>query len=417
VFQAGLAVFTAGSLACSLAPGLPWLIGFRVAQGVGASMLNPVALSILTITFTEPRQRARAIGVWGGAFGLSLALGPVLGGSLVAAAGWRSVFWINLPFGVAAIALTALVIPESRAERPRRPDPVGQTLVIVALVAIAYAIVEGAHRGYGSPLIVGLFAVGAGASAAMAVYERRRDEPLIDPVFFRSVPFTGSVIAAVAGFVAFSGYLFLNTLYLQDARGYSAMHAGLVTLPVAVATAIGSPVSGRMTAAHGPRRPLVAAGCLMAVAAVLLTRVSPTTQLWFPIVAGVLFGAGFGLVNAPITNSAVSGMPRAQAGVSAAISSTGRQIGNSLGVAVLGSVIAAHGTAHGGFTSASHVGWCVIGGCGVLIASIGLATTTRRALASAERVGAGLSAEADEADDAAAANPPQSRDRLSPVAA
>jgi EmrB/QacA subfamily drug resistance transporter len=390
VFQAGLAVFTLSSLACSLAPGLAWLVGFRAMQGVGASMLNPVALSILTNTFTEPKERARAIGIWGGMFGLSLALGPVLGGLLVAVAGWRSVFWINLPFGAAAIVLSRLLIPESRAERARRVDPIGQVLVVVALVSTVYGIIEGLRHGFGA------LTLGAVAFAALAAYETRRDQPLIDPAFFRSVPFTGSVIAAIAGFVAFSGYLFLNTLYLQDARGYSPLHAGVATVPMALATAVGSPISGRMTAAFGPRRPLVAAGCLVAAAAVLLTRVTSATDPVLPVVVGVVFGAGFGLVNAPITNNAVSGMPRSQAGVSAAISSTGRQVGNSLGVAVLGSIVSAHGTEPGagtGFTSASHIGWWVVVGCGLVIASLGALTTTRRAVATAERVGARFGAE------------------------
>ena len=132
-FQVGLALFTLGSLLCSLAPGLGWLVAFRMLQAVGGSMLNPVAMSIITNTFTEPAERARAIGVWGGVFGLSMAMGPVLGGVLVDAVGWRGVFWVNIPVGIAAFALTALFVPESKAPRPRRPDPFGQLLVIAGL--------------------------------------------------------------------------------------------------------------------------------------------------------------------------------------------------------------------------------------------------------------------------------------------
>ena len=154
IFQVGLATFTLGSLLCSLAPGLGWLVVFRMLQAVGGSMMNPVAVSIIANTFTDPRERARAIGVWGGVFGLSIALGPVLGGVLTDSVGWRGIFWVNIPVGVAAIVLTALFVPESRAARPRRVDPVGQGLVIVALASATYAIIEGPRSGWLSPLIL-----------------------------------------------------------------------------------------------------------------------------------------------------------------------------------------------------------------------------------------------------------------------
>ncbi|WP_405952986.1 MFS transporter [Streptomyces prunicolor] len=388
VFQAGLVLFTVGSLACSLAPSLGWLIAFRVTQGLGASMLNPVALSIITHAFPDPRERARAIGLWGTTVGLSLAAGPVVGGLLVASAGWRSIFWINIPIGVAALVLTAMFVPESRAAAPRRPDPVGQVLVVTLLTSLIFAIIEGSHRGYGSTPIVALFALAAGAAVALPGYERRRQQPLVDPVFFRSVPFAGSFVAAVTAFLVLSGFLFLNTLYLQDVRGCSALQAGLLTMPMAVGTALASPLSGRLTAARGPRPPLIAAGLLIAAAALTLTTLTPTTPWAILLVAYVLLGIGFGLVNAPITSTAVAGMPRAQAGVSAAITTTGRQVGNNLGVAVLGSIVTARTRAPGGagFATASHPGWWILAVGGLVITAIGLATTTARALATAGRV-------------------------------
>ncbi|MFC1433764.1 MFS transporter [Streptacidiphilus sp. N1-3] len=390
VFQAGLALFTVGSLLCSLAPGLSWLVAFRVVQGLGASMLNPVALSIITSTFPDARQRARAIGVWGATVGVSLTLGPVVGGLLVGSAGWRAVFWINIPVGLLALALSAVLIPESKAATARRRDPVGQVLVLTVLASLIFAIIEGSHRGYGSALIVGLLLLAAIAAVALPLYERRRGQPLVDPAFFRSIPFTGAFITAVTAFLALSGFLFLNTLYLQDVRGYSALEAGLLTVPMAVGTAIASTVSGRLTATHGPRPPLVAAGVLVAAGAVLLTGLSPGTAQPLLLVAYLLFGCGFGLVNAPITSMAVAGMPPAQAGVSAAITTTARQIGNSLGVAVLGSIVTAHarGPLHQGFTSASHLAWWILAGCGALIAALGILTTTARATAGAARIAA-----------------------------
>ncbi|MFC1407017.1 MULTISPECIES: MFS transporter [Streptacidiphilus] len=388
VFQTGLALFTTGSLACSLAPSLGWLIAFRIVQGLGASMLNPVALSIITHAFPDPRERARAIGLWGTTVGLSLAAGPVVGGLLVASAGWRSIFWINIPIGLAALALAAVIVPESRAAAPRRPDPVGQLLVVTVLGSLIFAIIEGSRQGYGSAPIIGLFLLAGVAATALPGYERRREQPLIDPAFFRSVPFTGSFLVAVTAFVVLSGFLFLNTLYLQQVRGCSALHAGLLTVPMAAGIALASPLSGRLTATRGPRLPLVAAGLLITAATLTLTGLTATTPWAVLLTAYVLLGIGFGLVNAPITSSAVAGMPRAQAGVSAAITTTGRQVGNNLGVAVLGSIVAARtaGAGHAGLAAASHPGWWILAASGLLIAATGLAITTRRATATATRV-------------------------------
>ncbi len=259
-FQAGLAVFTAGSLLCSLAPGLGWLVAFRMVQAVGGSMLNPVAMSIITNTFTDRRERARAIGVWGAVFGLSMALGPVAGGALVDSVGWRGIFWVNIPVGIAAIVLCALFVPESKADRARRPDPVGQVLLIVLLAALTYAIIEGPARGWGSPLIAGLFGLAAVALAVFVPYELRRTEPLLNPRFFGSAPFAGATVIAVIAFAALGGFLFLNTLYLQDVRGFSALTAGLYLLPMAATMAACAVLSGRLVAARGARIPLVVSG-------------------------------------------------------------------------------------------------------------------------------------------------------------
>lgn len=377
VFQAGLALFTAGSLLCGVAPGLGWLIAFRMVQAAGGSMLNPVAMSIITNTFTEPRERARAIGVWGGVVGLSMALGPVLGGALVAGLGWRSIFWVNVPVGLAAIVLAALFVPESRADRPRRADPVGQVLVLLLLASITYGIIEGPAAGWGSPLIVGCFALGAAALAGLLAYESRRADPLLELRFFRSVPFSGATVIAVCAFGALAGFLFLNTLYLQDVRGLSALHAGLYTLPMALLTAIVAPLSGRLLGARGPRLPLILAGSGIALAMLPLTRLTADTPVWLLFGAYAIFGFGFGMVNAPITNTAVSGMPRAQAGVAAAIASTSRQVGTALGVAVVGAAVVSglDGASAGHFATASRAGWWILFGCGVAVLALGVATT------------------------------------------
>jgi EmrB/QacA subfamily drug resistance transporter len=391
-FQTGLVLFTLGSLLCSLAPGLGWLVAFRMLQAVGGSMLNPVAMSIITNTFTEPAERARAIGIWGGVVGISMALGPVAGGILVTSVGWRGIFWVNIPVGLAALILTALFVPESRAPHARRLDPVGQLLVIVALASLTYAIIEGPHDGWSSARIIGFFALAAAAVIGVALYEPRRDEPLIDLRFFRSAPFSGATIIAVCAFAALGGFLFLNTLYLQDVRDYSALHAGLYTLPMAVMTVIFAPLSGRIVGVRGPRLPLLAAGAAITISGLMMIRLTSTTSMSWLIVAYVIFGIGFGLVNAPITNTAVSGMPRTQAGVAAAIASTSRQVGSSLGVAVVGSAVlsALAGTFRLGFADASHVGWLIIAGCGCAVLVVGAITSGRWARGTAERTASKL---------------------------
>ena len=252
VFQAGLIIFTFGSLPCSLAPDLGWLIGARAVQAVGGSMLNPVAMSIITNVFTEPRERARAIGVWGGVVGISLGVGPIVGGFLVETVGWRGIFWINIPIGLVAVVLTALFVPESRAVRARRPDVVGQALVIVVLATATYAIIEAPRLGWVSTDTVALAIVAVVGVIALVLYESRRRDPLLEIRFFRSIPFAGATLIAVFAFASFTGFLFLNTLYLQDVRGLSPIRAGLCTLPMAVVMLVAAPVSGRLVASRGP---------------------------------------------------------------------------------------------------------------------------------------------------------------------
>jgi EmrB/QacA subfamily drug resistance transporter len=391
-FQAGLGLFTLGSLLCSLAPGLGWLVAFRALQAVGGSMLNPIAMSIVTNTFTDRAERARAIGIWGAVFGISLALGPVLGGALVTSVGWRGIFWVNIPVGIAAIILTALFVPESRAPRARRVDPVGQVLVIVLLASLTYGIIEGPGAGWSSARILGCFALAAAALAGLVGYEPRRSEPLLDLRFFRSAPFSGATVIAVCAFAALGGFLFLNTLYLQDVRGYSALHAGLFLLPMAAMTVLLAPLAGRIVAARGPRLPLLAAGIATTAGGIMLTRLGLHTSFSYLIASYVVFGIGGGLVNAPITNTAVSGMPVSQAGVAAGIASTSRQVGSALGVAVAGSSVlsALHGSLRLGFVDASRVGWWIIAGCGAAILVFGLVTSGRWARDTAERTAASL---------------------------
>ncbi|TAM88960.1 MAG: DHA2 family efflux MFS transporter permease subunit [Jatrophihabitans sp.] len=387
-FQVGLAVFTLGSLLCSLAPDLRWLVAFRVLQAVGGSMLNPVAMSIISNVFTDARERAMAIGVWGGVFGLSMGLGPIVGGVLTESFSWRAIFWINLPIGLAAIVLTARFVPESRAERSRRLDLVGQALVALVLAATTYALIEAPRAGWVSAQTLGLLAVGVVAAVGLVRYEAHRSEPLIDPRFFRSLPFSAASAIAVCGMAAFGGFLFVNTLYLQDVRGYSPLIAGVCTLPLAVFTTVLAPLSGRITGTHGPRVPMLVGGTGMALGGALLWGAGAGTALTRVLAAYVLFAIGFGMLNAPITNTAVSGMPRSQAGVAAAVASTSRQVGAALGVAVVGSVLnsATGGSLVEQFRAAGDACWLVVAGLGVLVVLTARASTGMRARASVARV-------------------------------
>jgi EmrB/QacA subfamily drug resistance transporter len=377
-FRTGLAVFVLGSLLCAAAPSLGLLITARVLQAIGGSMLNPVAISIVRNVFEDPRERAQAIGVWGAMIGISMALGPVLGGALVDSVGWRWVFLVNIPVGLVALALTAAYVPESKAPHPRRIDPVGQVLVALALASLTYAIIEGPSTGWGSPEILGLFAVAAISFIALTAYELHREEPLIEVRFFRSAPFSGASAIAICAFAALGGFLLLNTLYLQDVRGLSPFEAGLYTLPMAAVVLVSAPLSGRVVGRHGSRPSLVIGGIALMASALMLTRLSPTTSHGYLIVSYIVFGLGFGLLNPPITNTAVSGMPPSQAGVAAAVASTSRQVGQTLGVAVLGAL--AGGTVAGalgrGFADATHSSWWIIFGLGVVVLLLAVLTTT-----------------------------------------
>src|SRR5205807_4727018 len=262
--------------------------------------------------------------------GLSMALGPVVGGALVDSVSWRAVFFVNVPIGLLAIALTAAFVPKSRADRPRRLDPVGQLLVIAGLASLTYAIIEGPRSGWTSAEILGLFGLSIACFVAVVPYELRREEPLLEMRFFRSAPFAGASAIAICTFAGMGGFLFLNTLYLQAVRGVSPLDAGLYMLPMAGMLLLFSPVSGRVLGRWGARWPMVLAAIAMIAAALMLTSLRPGTTTGYLFGAYFVFGVSMGLVNPPITYTAVSGMPGAQAGVAAAVASTSRQVGITL---------------------------------------------------------------------------------------
>jgi EmrB/QacA subfamily drug resistance transporter len=389
VFQAGLAAFGLGSLLCGLAPGIGWLIAARALQGAGGTMLNPVALAIVANAFPHPAERARAIGVFGSVSGLSLALGPIIGGALVGGLGWRYVFWVNVPIAAVTIVCTALFVPESRADRARRFDPVGQALVLLVLGCVVYAIVSAGRLGWTSPVVGGLLAVAGAGLLGIFAYEPRRTDPLLELRLFRSVPFSAAIGMALFALCGFGAFLFVTTQYLQDVRGLPALTAGLCLLPVGALVVVLSPVTGRLVAARGPRLPLVIAGAALALGGGASALLGPATSLVAVLAVYLLFGIFLGTVNPPITNTAVSGMPRSMAGLAGSLASAGRQAGTTLGVAIAGTV-AGPVLARGGaaYTAAEHRVWWMVAGLGTGIVVLGLLSTGSRAAGTAGRAAA-----------------------------
>jgi EmrB/QacA subfamily drug resistance transporter len=382
VFQVGLAVFTAASALCSLAPDLRWLIAFRVLQAVGGCMLNPVAVSIISSVFPDKADRARAIAVWVGMFGLGMALGPTVGGVLIAAVGWRGIFWVNVPVGLCGIALTSKFVPESRASDARRPDSIAQGLVVVILGALVYTIIEGAYTDWRAATIQAVFIVACVAVAVLVAWELRRKEPLIELRHFRDRSFIAAVMIGVCAFADLGGFLFLTSLYLQDVRGSTVIHAGLQLLPTAAAMAVCPSLAAWAAARTGsPRLPLLIGGLALMLSTYLMARLGGSTAESQLLLTFGLFGVGMGLVNSQISVAAVAGMPASQAGLASGIASTSRQVGQALGVAVSGSMLTAqaHGVMHRGFILTSPLAWHLLFGCASAVVICGLLTTRARA--------------------------------------
>ena len=380
MLQVGLALFVLGSWLCTLAPSLSWLVAARVIQGIGASGMNPAALGIITSTITSPARRARAIGIWDAAYGLSMVAGPLAGGALTRIAGWRAVFDPGIVAGLAALALTGLVAPESRAARPRRPDPVGQVLVTVVLAALAIAIIQGPGWGWRAPRTAALGVLVLVMVAVLLRAETRRPDPLIQFALFRRASFTGACLMGTCGIAALAGAGFLSSMYLQDARSMSALHAALAIWPMPAAMAACAPLAGIFIARRGSRIPAVAAGTALAASSLALTRLTGSSCPAFTVtVAYALFGGGVGLLSPAITYGVMSGVPDEQAGLASGMNSSSRQLGQCLGVAITGTVLASGLHSTRGYLDAARTGWWVIAGCALCVLLAGLASAPRRA--------------------------------------
>ncbi|MDF2744044.1 MAG: transporter, partial [Actinomycetia bacterium] len=308
VFRTGLVVFTASSALCGLAPSLPALVGGRALQAVGAAALLPSSLAILTAAFPDPRERVQAIGLWSGVSAMALAAGPVVGGLLTDALGWRWVFYVNLPVGVAAFVVAGRVVAESRDPGARRLDLPGLLLGSLGLAGVTLGLIESNQRGWGSPEILGLLAAGVALLAAFGVAEGRRRQPMLSLRLFRDRAFSSAnAVVLLAGF-ALLGFVFFNTLYFQAVQGWSPLQAGLRSLPNTLAVVVSAPLAGRLASRYGYRVP-VGAGLLLAAAALwALTGIevgTPYAQLWWKL---AMLGAGLGLSISPATAAGVAAM-------------------------------------------------------------------------------------------------------------
>jgi DHA2 family methylenomycin A resistance protein-like MFS transporter len=339
VVLGGLAVFGVGSLVCGLAPSVGVLVAARVVQGVGAALLLPGTLAIISRAFPDDAGRARAIGVWAGIGSLALPAGPLLGGALVDGLGWRAIFLINVPIVLVALVWAAAIVRESGKERARRLDVPGVLLAGLLLLATSYAFIEGGRAGAGAPQVLVAVALAVLAVPALAVVERRRGEAAMLPVSLlrRPVFDAANVVAGIMN-LGTLGTLFVLMLFLQSVQHRSALLAGAVVIPLFAPLAIIAPFGGRITSRIGSRLP-AAAGLLMAVAGLaLLALAAPYSSYLVLLPAFLLWGTGMGLLTPAVVAAAISSVPGERAGLASAMNNTARQTGGAIGIAVAGAV-------------------------------------------------------------------------------
>lgn len=340
IFVLGIGLFSAGTLVCALAPTPGILIGGRVISGIGAAFELPMSLVLLTIAFPDRERRAVAMGIWASCNGLAFIVGPTIGGWLLGALGWRSIFYLALPICAAALALTYYAVNESAEPQGRRLDLPGQILAIVGLGALAFIAIEGSHWGWTSPVILTIAGLGAASFALLVFVEARTPGPLLPLEFLRRPVFTAAL--AVAGLMTFGMYalLFIMPLYFQLVRGASPLIAGLELLPMSIAFVIVSQSVGYAANAIGPRMVMTAGMAFMGFGALMLAFIETDTSLWFIAVALLIVGFGLGLNTAPVNGVAVAALPPARSGTASGMLNTARMVGATLGVAILGSVFA-----------------------------------------------------------------------------
>ncbi|MFL9657023.1 MFS transporter [Streptomyces sp. PB17] len=361
VYLTGVAVFTVASLLCSLAPSLGWLVAGRVLQGIGAAALSPASLALLAAAHPVPQERIRAIGLWAGISGVGLAAGPVAGGVLTDAFGWPAIFLVNLPIGVVLVLVGLRHLGESRNPGAPAIDVPGTALSVLAVGVLTYGLIEGGARGWTSPVILGSFATAVILLAAFVAVEARRDAPMLPLRLLRQRLFTVSNTAMVVVGFALMGSSFFFSQFFVYVQGSSILRAGLQTLPVSVAMVIVSPYAGRLAARYGFRIVVTAGLALAALGLLALGTVHADTgyaNVWWRL---GLAGAGFALAMSPLTGAAIQAVSPQEGGLASGISSTTRQIGAVLGVAVLGAVVRTRQSGGGSFEAGLNSAFLVAG--------------------------------------------------------
>jgi EmrB/QacA subfamily drug resistance transporter len=340
IFMVGLAVFTGASLACALAPSGGFLIGARVVQGLGGALMNPATLSIITATF-PPRQRGTAIGIWAGVSAMALAIGPLVGGLLTEHVNWNWIFYINVPIGVAGLLAIPLFIDESRdTSHEQRPDVPGLIASGVGLFSLTYAFIESNNYGWGAPRILAAFAVAAVSLVAFVFLERHQRLPMLDLSLFRNRTFSGANTAMLFVGLAMFGTFFYLSLYMQNVLRYSPVETGASFLPMTCLIILIAPRAGKLSDRFGSRW-LVGGGMTLLAVMLLYYSTFGAHESFWAILPGLLIGGiGMGSTMTPVTAAAMSAVPVDKAGVGSAVLNSGRQVGGSLGIAVMGAIVA-----------------------------------------------------------------------------
>jgi EmrB/QacA subfamily drug resistance transporter len=340
LFIVGLAIFTGASLACGLAPTAGALIAARVVQGVGAAIMNPATLGIITATF-PPRQRGTAIGIWAGTSAMALAIGPLVGGLLTEKANWSWIFYINVPVGIAGILVARWAIEESRdTSHEQRLDLPGLLSSGVGLFALTYGLIEANRHGWTSPLILSMFALTVVALVVFVLLEQRQRIPMLDLSLFRNPTFSGANVAISLVSLAMFGIFFYNSLFIQNVLGYSAIQTGALFLPMTLLIVLIAPQAGRMTDRVGARWLVGAGMTLVAISLVLFAQIGQGGTFWNFLPALIAGGTGMALTMTPTTAAAMGSVPNDKAGVGSAVLNAFRQVGGSLGIAIMGAIIA-----------------------------------------------------------------------------
>jgi EmrB/QacA subfamily drug resistance transporter len=340
VLIAGLIVFAASSFAGGLGNNPGQLIAARAVMGLGAALIFPATLSLLTNVFTERRERARAIGLWGASTGVGIAVGPIVGGWLLEQFSWQSVFFALVPMAALAVVLVAIAVPTSRDPEAPPADRPGLVLSTAAMAALIYTIIEAPQRGWAAGLSVAGFALAAVLLVAFVIWERRVRTPMLDVALFRNLRFSAASAAVTITFFSLMGFIFVITLYFQFLKGYGPLSTGIRLLPVAILTGITSVLGTKFAVRSGTK--LVVAGGLVSLAAGLAWASTNSTSTSYLTIAAIMvfIGAGIGLTSAPATESIMGAVPEEKAGVGSAVNDLTRILGGTLGVAVIGSIYA-----------------------------------------------------------------------------